>query len=198
MIPEAWTRRSTWIIDRLAWVSCSSGLADPAVRDSGTFCRPPHPARNDEDRPCGLNVQREVHRNSTEDGRQNMPESGNKRFRGDSIGWISQSGGSYLSVRTGRSSPLLSLRGALSHRLGTGFNLLGLGCTVGVAEHLCVLLERLGEAHRVGSSRSLFEDRDRLFAARFRPRRSCPAQQAWAIFAQHRATCGWLAPSVDS
>src|SRR5208337_3604614 len=24
------------------------------------------------------------------------------------------------------------------------------------------------------------------------------AQQAWAIFAQHRATCGWLAPSVDS
>src|SRR5271166_5063064 len=53
MIPEAWTRRSTWIIDRLAWVSCSSGLANPAFPDSGTFCRPPHPARNDEDRPCG-------------------------------------------------------------------------------------------------------------------------------------------------
>ncbi len=25
----------------------------PALPASGTFCRPPHPARNDEDRPCG-------------------------------------------------------------------------------------------------------------------------------------------------
>src|SRR5271166_3481183 len=144
MIPEAWTRRSTWIIDRLAWVSCSSGLADPAVRDSGTFCRPPHPARNDEDRPCGAH-RATVSPPKLDGGRAaEHARVGQQRFRGDSISWISQSGGSYLSVRTGRSTPLLCVRPDLSQGLGTGFNLPGLVSPVGVAEHLRVLLQRLG------------------------------------------------------